>query len=89
MKLSVKAFAITCGLVWSGALLLVGLLNLASADYGSAFLEMVASIYYGYHASGSFGDLIVGVLYALVDGAISGLFFAWLYNVVARKVSSV
>ncbi len=36
-------------------------------------------LYPGY-APGGFGSVIMGTLYALVDGAIGGAVFAWLYN---------
>ena len=80
MKLSVRALAMTVALVWGGAVLLVGLANLAWPPYGEPFLELIASIYPGYDASGSFGDVIVGTLYAFLDGALGGLIFALLYN---------
>ncbi len=40
----------------------------------------MASIYPGYTAAASFGQVILGTLYGLVDGAICGAIFAWLYN---------
>lgn len=85
MKLNLKALVLTAGILWALAVLLVGILNLISSGYGVAFLKLIASIYPGYHASGSFGDLIVGTLYALVDGAICGLVFGWLYNLFVGK----
>jgi hypothetical protein len=54
-----------------------------------AFLKLIASVYPGYHASSSIGDLIVGTLYAFVDGAICGLVFGWLYNVFVGKRRTV
>ncbi len=51
--------------------------------YGQAFLDVMASIYPGFHAAGTFGDAIVGTLYGVVDGAIGGAVFAWLYNIVS------
>jgi len=83
MKLSVRALTIASALLWGGALLFVGLVNLASPPYGVAFLQMVGSVYPGFDASGTFGDVIVGTIYALVDGAVCGFLFAWLYNVFA------
>jgi hypothetical protein len=80
MRLSLKALALTAGILWAMAVLLVGAANLVWSGYGVAFVQLMASIYPGYHASGSFGDLIVGVLYALLDGIVCGLVFAWLYN---------
>jgi len=87
MKLDVKAFAITAGLLWAAAVFLVGIGNLVVPGYGGAFLELIASIYPGYVALPSFGRVIVGTLYALVDGAIAGLAFAWLYNRLATPGS--
>jgi hypothetical protein len=80
MKLSLRALALTSGILWALALFLTGVINLIWRGYGGAFLKMMASIYPGYHATGSIGDLVVGTLYALLDGAICGLVFGWLYN---------
>ena len=80
MRLNLKALALTSGILWALALFLTGVINLIWPGYGNAFLKMMASIYPGYHAAGSIGDLIVGTLYALLDGVICGLVFGWLYN---------
>ena len=80
MKLSIRALVIVSSLLWGGGMLLVGLMNLASPPYGSAFLQAMSSIYPGFRAAGTFGDVLVGTIYALVDGAICGLLFGWLYN---------
>lgn len=88
MKLNLKAFALTAGILWAAAMLLTGLANLIWSGYGVAFLQLMASLYPGYHADGTFLDLVVGTLYALVDGAVAGLVFGWLYNVFAAKGSA-
>jgi ABC-type nitrate/sulfonate/bicarbonate transport system permease component len=80
MKLSLRAVALTSGILWALALFLTGVINLIWPGYGEVFLKMMASVYPGYHAAGSIGDLIVGTLYALLDGVICGLVFGWLYN---------
>lgn len=81
MKLDVKAMAISLGLIWGVlAIFLVGLANMIWPGYGQAFLDLTASIYPGYKATASFGQVIVGMLYGLVDGAIAGALLAWLYN---------
>lgn len=85
MKLNIKSFSLTSAILWSAAILLVGLANIIWPSYGNAFLQLVASIYPGFHASQSIGDVIVGALYALIDGAIAGLVFAWLYNKFSSK----
>lgn len=85
MKLNVPAFALTAGLLWGGAVLLVALANLAWPGYGRAFLDLAASLYPGYHPGGA-GAAVVGGLYGLVDGAIGGAVFAWLYNLLAARI---
>ncbi len=81
MKLDVKALAITVALVWGVlAMFLTGLANLIWPGYGQAFLEVMASVYPGYRPGGGFGQVITGTLYGVVDGAIAGAVFAWLYN---------
>jgi hypothetical protein len=84
LQLSIKGAVIAGGLLWGGALLLAGLLNLAYAGYAEAFLQVMSSIYPGFHASHTFGDVIVGALYGLLDGGLAGLIFAWLYNTFSR-----
>ena len=65
-------------------MLLTGLANLALPSFGLAWLRLAASIYPGYHGPAGLGSVIVVTLYGLVDGAVGGAIFAWLYNRVAR-----
>ena len=88
MKLSIWALTITAAIIWGGAVLLVGLGNLIRPSYGGAFLDIVASIYPGYHVTRTIGSVIVGTLYGALDGAIGGLIFAWLYNLMAGPSKS-
>ncbi len=85
MKLNIKAFVLTCVILWAAAIFIVGMANLICPGYGAAFLQVMASIYPGYDGSVTFGSVIVGTLYAVVDGAIGGLVFAWLYNMFLGK----
>jgi hypothetical protein len=70
--------ALTVGVLWAAVFFLMALFNQWSG-YGSEFLLFMDSLYPGY-APGGFGSVIVGSLYALVDGLICGAVFAWLYN---------
>ncbi len=83
MHLSTRAAALAAGLFWGGAMLAVGVVNMAAPAYGAQFLKVVASIYPGYEASGTLADVVVGTVYGIVDAAIGGWLFAWLYNKVA------
>ena len=87
MRLDIRAFMLTFAILWAAAVLLTGIANLISSQYGTVFLQLMASIYPGYDASRTFGSVIVGTLYAAVDGAICGLVFAWLYNLLLGKGS--
>jgi hypothetical protein len=80
MSFNIKALAIVAAICWGGAFLLVGLANLIFAGYGAAFLELGEAIYPGYTAEAGFGSVIVVTLYALIDGAVCGAIFGWLYN---------
>jgi len=84
MKLNGKALALALGLLWSGCLLITGLLAFALAtegDYfGKDFLLAMASVYPGYRGVPELGDVLLGAVYGLVDGALGGWLVAWLYN---------
>jgi len=80
MSLSVRALAIVGAVLMGGCMLLVGIANLIFPAYGGAFLDLMASVYPGYHGPAGFGSVIVATLYGGVDGAICGAILAWLYN---------
>lgn len=84
MKLSLKAVTLAAAIVWGLCLLIVGVANLLWPPYGKAFLEVMSSIYPGYKQQETVGDVIIGTLYAVVDGGIGGFISAWLYNALAK-----
>jgi hypothetical protein len=85
MKLSIRGLMFTTALLWGGCILCVGMAHLAFPNYASHFLAGISSIYPGFHGGRSFGDVIVGTAYALVDGGLGGLFFGWLYNLFSSR----
>jgi hypothetical protein len=87
MRLCAKSMAIAGGLLWGGAILTVGLINLFNPTYGVSFLEAMSSVYPWFHASRTFGDVVIGTIDGMADGAIAGLLFAWLYNLTAQQRS--
>jgi hypothetical protein len=86
MRLNVTALSVASGLLWGAAILIVAVAHAIWPSYGGAFLELAASIYSGYDPAPGVESIIIGTLYGLVDGAIAGAAFGWLYNFLARKV---
>jgi hypothetical protein len=80
MKFSVKGLARASGILWGAAMLGMGLANLIWSGYGQQFLQTMASVYFGYHATRSIAEVIIGAFYGFVDGLVGGAVFAWLYN---------
>ena len=84
MKLNVKAFALTCALIWGlGLFLLTWWIILLEGATGEATL--IGRMYLGYNIS-PLGS-VIGLLWAIVDGGVGGAIFAWLYNLLASRFS--
>ena len=86
MRFSTKGLALASATLWGLAMLVMGLANLVWGNYGQQFLQTMASVYPGYHATRSIAEVIVGTLYGAVDGFVGGAVFAWLYNQFAKAV---
>jgi hypothetical protein len=81
MKLNVRAFAITCGLLWGIAVFLITWWVIIF-EGATGEMTTLGHVYRGYSldAVGS----IIGLLWGLADGLIGGAIFAWLYNKLAK-----
>jgi hypothetical protein len=82
MKLNVKAFAFTCGLIWGiGIFMLTWWIILIEGATGEP--TIIGRVYLGFTISpaGSF----IGLFWGLVDGLIGGAIFAWLYNLISAR----
>ncbi len=80
MRLSLKGAALGLGLLWALAVGLTAAAGQLWPGYGDAFLDVVRSVYPGYGATTGWAGVVVGTGYALVDGAVAGAVYAWLYN---------
>lgn len=78
--------ALTCGLLWGGCVLLCSIGNILLGGYAEAFLEICASIYPGYEVAQTASSVIAGTAYAFMDGLVGGAFFAWLYNIIVKRL---
>ncbi len=77
MKLNIKAFALTCGVVWGLGLFFLTWWIIAF-DGATGEATLIGRLYRGYTISG-IGSLI-GLIWGFFDALIGGLIFAWLYN---------
>lgn len=80
MGLDIKGLALAGGVLWGAAILAVALGNLIWPPYGTAFLQVMASVYPGYSGEPHVRQVLIGTGYALVDGGVAGALIAWLYN---------
>ncbi len=85
MRLNTVAIAVAFGILWGACILVVGIANMISPSYGQAFLQICASIYPGYHTGAGVGSVMIGTIYALIDGFIGGAIFGWLYNLLTGE----
>lgn len=83
MKLDVKAFGITCALIWGFGLFLITWWIILFEGQAEGTLTFIGRIYRGYEVT-ALGS-VIGLGWALVDGLIGGVIFALLYNLIAGK----
>ena len=76
MKLSVKALALSFGIVWAAGVFLLGIM--AIRGYGANIVSALGSVYLGYKPT--FVGSIIGGVWGAIDGGIAGAILAWLYN---------
>lgn len=82
MKLNVKAFALTCALVWGiGLFVLTWWIIAFEGSTGEVFL--IGHIYRGYSIS-PLGS-VIGLIGGFIDALIGGAIFAWLYNLLGTR----
>jgi hypothetical protein len=82
MRINVKAFALTCGIMWG-----LGLFALTwwviAFDGITHETTPIGQIYRGYNIS-PLGSL-VGLIWAFFDALVGGAIGAWLYNLIAAR----
>tara|TARA_B100000959_G_scaffold286405_1_gene364892 strand:- start:723 stop:980 length:258 start_codon:yes stop_codon:yes gene_type:complete len=82
MKLNIKAFALTCGLLWGTGIFVLTWWIIAF-DGVTSEITFIGRIYRGYNIS-PIGS-IIGMAWGFFDAFIGGAVFAWLYNLFASK----
>ena len=85
---SIRAMSVSASLLWGGAMLFVGLVHLGVPSYGGEFLRTMSSVYPGADTSPTLGRVLLGTVYGLVDGAVAGCLFGWLYQAFSRHITA-
>jgi hypothetical protein len=81
MKTDSIRLGVAVGLVWAGGVLFLGIL-VALFNWGTPLMKVLASIYRGYGSS--LGGIIIGTVWALIDGFCAGFFVGWVYNLLPK-----
>jgi hypothetical protein len=82
MKLNVRAFALTCGLLWGLGLFVITWWIIATGG-ATAEQTFLGRVYLGYRLT-EIGS-VYGLVWGFFDGLIGGAIFAWLYNLLAGR----
>lgn len=76
-KVDVWTFGLFLGCLWGAVVLILGVVAMLSGR-GAKIVGLFSSVYIGYKATwpGSF----IGAVWGVLDGAVSGMVIAWIYN---------
>ena len=77
MKLDSVKFGLALGILWSSAVLLLGLMS-GLLQWGTPLVKGIGSLYLGYKATAA--GAIIGMIWAFIDGSIGGWLLAVIYN---------
>ena len=83
MKFNIKAFALTCGILWGLSVFFLTwwIIVFEGVTHESLFF---GRFYFGYDVS-PLGS-VIGLAWAFFDGLIGGAIFAWLYNNICKVI---
>ncbi len=84
MKLNIKAFSLTSGLIL-GLGIFVMTWWVIAFDGVTGASTPIGSVYRGYNIS-PLGS-IIGLIWGAVGGLIGGAIFAWVYNTIGERIS--
>jgi hypothetical protein len=76
-ELDVKTFGIMLGCAWGSSVLVLGLMSMMSVR-GAGMVKLFARVYIGYGPTPL--RSFIGAAWGFIDGAVSGIVIAWVYN---------
>lgn len=77
-QLNQVALGLTLGILWALGMLLMGVASMFFG-YGTEIVDMMGTVYLG-AGSGSWVAILLGGVWAFVDGFVCGFLIAWVYN---------
>jgi len=77
MKLDVIGFGVTLGCIWSLCTLVLVLASRRSRK-ADAIVQLFSKVYRGFEKT--LLGALVGAVWGFIDGTVSGLLIAWVYN---------
>jgi hypothetical protein len=87
MKLHLCAATVAGGVISAGGLFIVALLFKLTGGSGEVFLRFCDGLFPLYHPHTGVANLILGLVNALIQGAIMALIVAWVYNLCVDLLS--
>ncbi|MBX3388880.1 MAG: bacteriophage holin [Phycisphaeraceae bacterium] len=82
MRLNIKATALAFGLVWGLGIFVLAWWIMAF-EGATGEITFIGHVYRGFNIS-PLGS-VIGLAWGFADGAVGGLIFAWLYNLLVAR----
>lgn len=82
MKLDIRAFALSCALVW-GLGLFLATWWIIGFDGASTDPTLLGKLYRGYSVTPA--GSVIGLVWGFFDALLGGAIFAWLYNLLVSR----
>ena len=89
MKLHIWAATVAGGVLSAGSLFIVAVIFKISGGSGQLFLRFCDGLFPLYQPHTGVGNLILGLINALIGGAIMALVIAWVYNLCVDLVERI
>ena len=79
-KIGVKKIAVASGVTWGLGVFFAGVFAAATGGFCLDFVNVMGSMYIGY--APTYAGAVIGGIWALIDGAVAGAIFGYIYNMV-------
>ena len=73
------------GISWAIGVAIIGVANRYHSSFGNDFLQVLSSIYHGYHVGWGLKNLAIGVGWAFANGFVGGFVLALVGGIFSGK----